>query len=167
MHFNIYKVAYTDKRLIQKILEALIFLKQDYPDFLSWYRTKVMAGLEDGSRQIYVAAPDHDSDCIAAVMILKNDGEEKKISTLCVMENFRSLGLGSRLVALAMERLNCNAPIITVSDVHKNEFDPLLNKFGFEHFEEYPAYYKDGISEHCYNGYLNPQKSTRDCKEAS
>lgn len=167
MYFNIYKVPNNDKMLIQKVLEKLIFLKQDYPNFISWYKTKVKAGLEDNSRQIYIATPTFDSDIIAAVMILKDDCEEKKISTLCVMENYRSMGLGSTLVKLAMEILESNAPLITVSDIHKNEFEPIFKKFGFTHFEEYPKYYKNNVSEHSYNGYLNSQIATQDCKVAS
>lgn len=155
MFFNIQKVSFTNSLLIQKTLDTLFFLKQDYPQFRLWYKTKVISGLENNSRQIYIATPENNPDCIAAVMILKNDGNEKKISTLCVLDQYRSLGLGSRLMHLAIKVLNSPKPIITVSDTHMNEFDPLLKKFGFEHFHTYPGYYKDKISEHAYNGYLN------------
>lgn len=155
MEFNIRKVDYANNRLIQRVLGTLRFLKGDYPDFLNWYSKKVVGGLMDDSRQIFIATPADYEDTIAAVMILKNCSDEKKVSTLCVMEQYRSLGLGTKLIELAISVLKTNRPVITVSNAHVEIFKGLFEKFGFEQYKEYPDYYRNGISEHAYNGYLN------------
>jgi len=164
MKFCIQKVDYKDKTIAKKIFERLYFLKRDYPRFYEWYTWKVIPGLEDDLRQIYFATPVNDGDTIAAVMILKNDAEEKKISTLCVMEDYRSLGLGTELVSIAVRVLGTDTPLITVSSSHKSSFDPLFRKFGFHQFKEYPNYYRNQVSEYAYNGYLDSPVS-RGCSK--
>lgn len=164
MKFCIQKVDYKDKTITKKVFERLYFLKRDYPRFYEWYTGKVISGLEDDSRQIYVATPVDDGDTIAAVMILKNNSEEKKISTLCVMEQYRSLGLGTELVNIAVRVLGTDKPLITVSSLHNSSFDPLFRKFGFQQYEEYPNYYRNQVSEYAYNGYLD-SPAGRGCSE--
>lgn len=166
MKFVIQKVDYTDSNLVQKVLGRLYFLKRDYPNFFDWYTKKVVVGLMDDSRQIFVAYPANDRDAIAAVLILKNCSDERKISTLCVMEQYRSLGLGTALVELAINVLKTDRPVITVSNPHMEMFEGLFKKFGFEHYEEYPDYYRKGTSEHAYNGYLGQQNGKRFTKKA-
>ena len=155
MKFEIYRVDYDNKQLLEKVLVTFLFLEQDYPGFSSWYKTKVMPGLRGGSRHIYIATSDVNSDDIAAVMILKNSSEEKKICTLYVMEEFRLQGLGTTMVDLAMKSLQFDAPIITVSGSHRVGYEKLFEKFGVEHYQEYSNYYKTNETEHSYNGYLN------------
>lgn len=154
MRFKIYSVDHTEIGTIQKVLGSLTFLKQEYPDFLNWYVTKVQPGMKDGTRKVFVVAPASDLNEIAAVMILKNTEEEKKISTLCVMKKYRSRGLGRRLINLAISVLKDERPLITVSALHIEEFMPILEDFGFDCYETYADYYKRGITEYSYNGYL-------------
>lgn len=154
MEFIIRKVDYTNSRLIYRVLRTLCFLKSDYPDFFYWYTKKVVGGLMNDSRQIFIVTPADYGDTIVAVMILKNCSDEKKVSTLCVMEQYRSLGLGTKLIKIAISILKTNKPVITVSNTHVETFKGLLEKFGFEHYKEYPDYYRNGTSEHAYNGYL-------------
>ena len=154
MLFEIFEVECFDNKMLNRVLDKLVFLKQEYPDFLLWFRNKVRIGLENGSRKIFVACPSDDLNCIAGVLILKNDGIEKKISTLCVMEDYRAMGLGTEFVKFAMNILETNVPMITVANTHRDEFTPLLDAFGFELYAEYKDYYKAGISEYSYNGFL-------------
>lgn len=165
MYFDIHEVTFGDEKSIQKICETLAFIKKDYPDFISWYTTKVRSGLKDGSRRVFVATT-CDQHCIAGVLILKNDGKERKISTLCVIDDYRFNGLGTEFIKLAINVLGDKKPIITVSDLHMNEFKPLLKKFGFDYFAEYHGYYRTGISEHAYNGYLNSERLEDGCSVA-
>ena len=155
MKIEIYDVSYTDIETIQKVQNLLVFLKQEYPNFLNWYKTKVQPGLKNKSRRIIIATPAKYSSEVAAIMILKDTIAEKKISTLCVMKNYRAQGLGTVLLNLAMTILDTDSPLITVSEFHIDEFKPLLNRFKYECYKEYKNYYKDGISEYSYNGYLN------------
>ena len=167
MLFNIEKVSWLDNNRIQTVRETLVFLKQEYPDFFAWFNAKVIPGLEDNSRQIYIARPMSSPNSVAGIMILKDEPDEKKISTLCVMEQYRSYGLGSKFINLAIETLHSLTPIITVSELHRNEFEPLLKKYSFKHFKEYFAYYRDNVSEHSYNGYLTSSQKKHDMVSAS
>lgn len=157
MKFVIKRISYTEDALKNKILENLIFMKKDYPEFYKWYKTKVLPELAGDCRQIYLATNTENGE-IAGVLILKDCSFEKKICTLCVFEKYRYQGLGSRFVELAMNVLNTKTPMITVSENHKAEFENLFAKYGFEFSMEYPNYYKESVSEYSYNGFLDVEK---------
>lgn len=162
MTFIINQIISSEAASIKKIGEILAFLKKDYPDFFAWYNNKVVPGLNVEQRQIYIATPENRIDEIAGVIILKDDGFEKKICTLYVFEKYRRQGVGSMFIELAINILGTKLPMITVSDSNKEEFVDLLDKYGFEYYQEYPSYYKNDISEHSYNGYLKANGNFND-----
>lgn len=125
-------------------------LEQEYPFFMDWYYNTVLPGTTIGLRKIIVATIE---DNIAGVLILK-DASEKKICTLRVESEYRGNGLGHRLMNIAIRELKTEYPLITVSDIHIDEFMTLFrdNKFRFSkmYFEKYIK----GHYEIAFNGYL-------------
>ena len=148
-----------DGKQVREVGEMLSFLRQDYPDFWYWYNNLVRPRLKDGSRQIYIAT-DTDSDRLAGVMILKNTLVEKKICTLCVLDEYQRRGIGTQFVELAVQRLYTPSPLITVSSRHLEDFEAFFERLspcGLAHFtpdSSYEGYYRDGMTEYTFNGIL-------------
>lgn len=151
--FEIKQIKDYDLRL-NHIFGNLSFLRTEYPDFTSWFYDKVVPGLENGSRDIFIATSSRDYNHANGILILKNTNNEKKICTLFVDEQSRKNGLGCKFIELAMNRLDTNFPIITISENRKNDFNKLLQKFDFKLFDRYGDFYKKGITEYSYNGHL-------------
>ncbi len=156
MDLTIRRLTAQDNTQLQSIGEALCFLKKDYPDFLGWYRKKVLPGLATASRQVYIAVPGDCPGRLAGVMILKDTPAQKKICTLYVAELYRGQKLGSKFLSRAISVLRVHRPLITVSDAHQSEFSPLFRHFGFQLYDSCLGYYRKGVSEHSYNGPIEP-----------
>lgn len=152
MEFLVRQLKNLNDDSLRSIGEYLCFLKKDYPDFLNWYKTKVMPNLSTGQRQIYIANPSNEQGSIAGIMILKNTLQEKKICTLYVPENYRIQHIGTKFFSQAITALNTEKPLITISNKHIREFKPLLQKFGFDLYGVYPRYYQNTTIEYAYNG---------------
>lgn len=148
-----------DGKQIRQVGEILSFLRQDYPDFRYWYNNMVRPGLANGSRQVYIATGTDDNK-MAGVMILKDTPAEKKICTLCVFDGYRGYGIGTQFVELAAQRLGTPTPLITVSSRHLEEFKAFFAQFSpygrinFALGSSYEGYYRDGITEYAFNGFL-------------
>lgn len=151
MEFKIEIVNYTDRVRIKTIESTLMFLRSDYPNFISWFHTQVKSGLKRGTRKIYIAVPSEDPAKIAGVLILKNEFQEKKICTLCVLKEYQHCGIGTALLQQSVKTLNTSKPLITVSSRYVEEFHSLFNKFEFSLFQKYPNYYIPGYIEYSFN----------------
>lgn len=156
MEFAIHLIDSGDNEQILRIGQALSFLRKDYPGFRKWFNQTVIKEVGSSRRQIYVASPIDRDDIIAGVMILKNTTEEKKICTLFVAEDYRTYGIGSRFVKLAINRLGTMFPVITVSGERNDAFFPFLQKFGFTLYGSYFGYYRETVVEYSYNGPIEP-----------
>lgn len=135
---------------IEHIYGVLSPLNREYPNFKYWFFNTVVPGLSNGTRKIFVAMV---SDKIAGILILK-DSHEKKICTLRVLPEYRRMGIGRQLMEQAVQTLKTNRPLITVSDEHLDEFNPLFAEFGFSATAAYINCYRQGSTEYAYNGYL-------------
>lgn len=151
MEFIIEPIDYADRARIRAIERTLKFLRSDYPNFIPWFRTRVKFGLKKGTRKIYIAVPTANPARIAGVLILKAEAHEKKICTLCVLEEYQHCGIGTALLQRSIDILNTPKPLITVSDRYMKEYLPLFHKFGFALFQEYPNYYFPDRSEYSFN----------------
>lgn len=119
-----------------------------YPNFDAWLNFKFRRNLALGQRQIALA----NYGCqLAGVALLKNDGIERKICTFYIAPNFRNMGVGSKLMDLAIETLNSSSSFITVSDERKNELAPLLSSRGFKCINSVHGLYRSGSFEHFYS----------------
>lgn len=138
------------KKDVEAVYLFLSDLCSEYSNFRQWYHDTVVPGLANGERLIYAVT---DNEAIVAVLILKN-ADEKKICTLRVAENHRHQGIATMLLKIASRELQCTKPLITVSSYHIAKFESLLKKNGFVLFARYPNYYKQGVTEYAFNGYL-------------
>lgn len=156
MDFTIYPLESQDGSRLLEISDVLSFLKGDYPNFRDWFAKTVMPEICTPRRHIYVAAPATRQNTLAGIMILKNSWEEKKICTLFVDKAYRSRQLGTKLLDRAIETLGTERPVITVSAIHRAEFEGLFQKFGFAPYQGYSGYYREGVTEYAYNGPIEP-----------
>ena len=151
MVFTIEPVDYTQRARIRAVESTLIFLRSDYPNFVSWFRKRVETSLKKGTRKIYIAVPSEDPTKIAGVLILKDESYEKKICTLCVLSEYQHCGIGTALLQHSISILNVSKPLITVSGRCIKEFHSIFSKFGFSLFGEYPKYYLPDCIEYSFN----------------
>lgn len=147
MFFNQNYIGMQDIRGLDRVYAELQCLNDNYPDFYNWYHKKMIL---DPDRNILVLSAGRE---IAGILLTK-DGYEKKICTLRVDEKYRHRGIGSYLMQQSFRLLQTDKPIITVSENHLFEFNPLLIRFGFDLKKIYYNYYLFGNNEYSYNGYL-------------
>lgn len=142
---------------VNLVFDTIYFLRKNYPNFKEWYYKKVIPDVEVGKREIILKII---NDKISAVSILKRS-EEKKICTFVVLSGYRNKGIGKEMLKRSIQFLGTNNPMITVSSDSINEFKHLLNEFGFEEFQNLGDYYRDGVSEHVFNGYLEIKRCNK------
>lgn len=150
---NIKKITDVDFK-IDSIFSELSFLRTEYPDFYAWFYKKVVFGLSNNSRKIFLASNPHSFGKVNGVLILKDTNSEKKICTLYVDKESRMNGIGNKFMEIAFNELNTDRPLITVSDNRLKEFSKLLNKYNFESVDALPDYYADNHTEYTFNGHL-------------
>lgn len=143
-------VSLYNKAYLNNIFNYLSKLENEYPNFDKWFHHKVIPGIKVGLREILIAEINGE---IAGLAIIK-DEEEKKICTLRVSPEYRRMGIGSHLLDLSMEELHTNKPLITVSEIHIEEFKKLLFSKSFRTTEIHVDKYKKGVSEIVFNGHL-------------
>lgn len=136
---------------ISMLNEDILFLRGAYPNFDKWLHTKVIPGIKNGERSLIIETRD---DRVAGIMILKNDGDEKKLCTLRVRPEYESLGLGIRLFNEAFKTLETEKPLLSVSDAALPKFDKIFKYFGFNMEGEYRDLYVSPSTEISYNGLL-------------
>lgn len=135
---------------LDQIYTSIKDLTNEYPDFQKWYFEKVLSQLNSYRKILAV----FEKENLAGILITK-DQEEKKICTLRVEEQYRGQGIGSFLMKRSMEILQCQKPLITVSESHLFQFQPLFEKYKFKKVCHYKSYYKKNRREYSFNGYLN------------
>ena len=144
---------------IDSIFSELSFVRTEYLDFYTWFYDKVISGLSDNSRKIFLATTPFSFGKVNGVLILKNTDFEKKICTLYVDKESRMNGIGQKFMDIAFNELNTDKPLITVSDSRMHDFDKLLRKYSFEAVEVLPDYYAEKHTEYTFNGHLYLPKS--------
>lgn len=135
---------------IEKLYDELFMLEEEYPEFKNWFFDKVVPETLSGQRRIFVACCD---EVTAGIIIVKNT-DEKKICTLRVMPDFRNMGIGQALTRCAIEYLQTEHPLITVSEDHVHEFKHIFSKFGFSLSQMHFGYYRENRMEYVFNGSL-------------
>lgn len=160
MNIKISKISPYDYNSIRCIYESLSDLENEYPDFKNWYFNIVVKNMVSNERSLFIAK-DISNDQYAGVMILKNSACEKKICTLRVFDDYQGYHIGSEFIKKAFQVLHTSAPLITVSEKHILQFRKILNKFRFKEMAIYPSYYKQGLKEYTFNGFLplTPRKT--------
>lgn len=152
-HSSLILAPDTSKGYLSDVLSNLSSLRDYYPEFDRWVETKVVPGLSAGERSLLL---EYRQGEVAGFAILKNDGVEKKLCCLRVMEGFQnSAGLGIRLFERAFEELNTERPLLSVAEERLPVFQRIFNHFGFELSQEYRSKYRIGKVEYAFNGFLD------------
>ena len=118
--------------------EPWVSLKRDFDESL--------ATLTDPSKEIYITTID---DALAGFIILDMKGAfVGYIKTVCVFPEWRSRGLGTRLIAFAEERIFRESPnvFMCVSSFNDKAFD-LYQRLGYEKTGELKDFIVPGHSE--------------------
>lgn len=137
------------EKLIQQVLILSLKVKQDYPDYKSWFLTTQVPGLYDNTRNIIIA---HINDKIVGFISLKKTKEEKKICTFYVEKNFRRNKIGTILVERAINYLEDEKPLITIPFNKLNEFTRIGEKLSWEITDIRENMYRADIPEVIVNG---------------
>ncbi|WP_162862514.1 hypothetical protein [Acetivibrio cellulolyticus] len=128
-------------------------LNIEYPGFAGWYYNKVIPNItKTNQKDILLFLV---NETIAGVSIIKAEDEERKICTLMVNSNFRKNGIGMILFNKSFEILGTEKPVLTISENRITEFSKLFSYYGFEMASVCNNYYKEGMSEYCFNGNLH------------
>lgn len=74
-----------------------------------------------------------------------------------VKEEYRAIGIGTKLLTSSMEFLETTKPFITIRDYNLSLFKPFINKYNWELVEVVTGIYGDNTKEFCYNGKLTKE----------
>lgn len=119
-----------------------------YPGFDVWLNFTFRRNLASGKRQIVTA---YYGSELAGVALLKSDLTERKICTFYISESFRGLGIGPKLLDIAINTLNGSDSFITVSEERNGELSPLLYSKGFRLIDTVPKLYRPDSTEYFYS----------------
>ena len=143
------------QKLIQDVLILSMQVKQDYPDYRSWFINTQIPGLYDNTRNIIIA---HINNKIVGFVSLKKTPTEKKICTFFVEKNFRRNKIGTILVEKAVDYLEESRPLITIPMNKLNEFIRIGNYYNWQITDIKENLYRTSTPEVIVNGTLEEKK---------
>ena len=122
-----------------------------YPGFRIWFHDKVLAGIRQGDRAVFVALNDAQ---VTGLAIVKRTATERKLCTMWVRHYARGNGVATRLAEAAFEWLGPRTPLLTIPEERIAEFRGLLNQWDFSLTERRFGYYRPGRCVFVVNGRL-------------
>lgn len=140
----------TIKNMIFSILSPIMSVY--YLNFNSWFCNlfnNVGYELQPGREILYCEYNEN----IIGILILKNL-DEKKICSVYVIPEHRGYLVGSYLFEEAFKILDCDNPLITVSEEKYNEFRRIFASYDFKLVQVIKDYYIEGNLEFVFNGKL-------------
>ncbi len=105
-------------------------------------------------RNILFVRDPQNSDKIIAMACLKRNQEEQKICTLYVCNQYRRLGIGTRIVEESIIWLGNQKPVITFADYKLDMFQSIIRNFHWELTEVVKNKYNNHSVELYFNGRL-------------
>ncbi len=136
---------------IPVIKDLLCDLSGFYPDFENWLEEKVYKGIVTGERSIILHYINND---ISGLAIVKDTECEKKLCCLRVLPKYQGSGVGIKLFQKSFNTLNCDKPLLSISQEKEADFLKVFRYFGFSLEKKYIDYYRKGSYENSFNGYL-------------
>ncbi len=130
-----------------EIYELTKILNNLYPKYKEWFYHKQLKGCKNGDREILYIL---DKNKIVAVCNIKND-MEKKICTLFVDQLYRNNGLGSELLAKAMQYLKTSKPLCSFAEETHPYFRNIINIYNWQLTSIKDDLYIKGKKEYFYN----------------
>jgi hypothetical protein len=139
--------------LADRIFDSIAHLEFDYPGFDAWFHGKVVPGIRDGSRNLFVESS---AGRLAGIAIAKRTSSEQKLCTLWVAREARNSGVAASLAAKAFDWLGTTKPLFTVPDVRIGQFAGLLRRWDFVETQVVEDMYRSASRELVFNGTLVP-----------
>jgi hypothetical protein len=133
--------------------DSIKHLECVYPGFDAWFHGKVIPGLRDGSRKLFLESA---AGRVAGLAIAKRTSTERKLCTLWVAREARNHGLAARLADEAFDWLGTTKPLFTVPDIRIEEFTGLLTRWEFVETQIVEDIYRRTSREFVFNGLLCP-----------
>lgn len=136
---------------------------ENYPNFNEWFYETVIPEVElkNEQREIIIAISDlNKEDCkeenllVTGIAVLKKTKNEKKICALRIHEDYRNLGIGTKMFEECFEYLGTRKPIITITENLLSVFEGHINDYKFERTQVLENYYINGKTEYVFNGTL-------------
>jgi hypothetical protein len=141
---------------VSTVYGQLADLKRYYPDFENWYWTKVVPGLEDGSRALFA----HERGGQFSVVIAKRTLHEKKLCTVRTSSKVFARGIATNLIHQAIDWLGCEKPLITVPEERLPEFARIFATLDFSLKQIANSCYRINQREFAFNGRIT---NAREC----
>jgi ribosomal protein S18 acetylase RimI-like enzyme len=108
-----------------EIYDTIKFVSNHYPNFKEWYE-KVLKEIPEGTRDIIFIRNERE---LKGFIIIKNSINEKKICSLYIKENFRKIGLATKLIEESFKVLKTTTPIISIPKETIKEFLYFIKKY--------------------------------------
>lgn len=135
--------------LANKIYKTIEFVEKDYPNNKNWFfNIQLKETLDTNTRNILFV---RDKDKIIGVANLLSNEEEKKISTLYVIDEYQNKGIGTQLIEESMKWLNTRYPIISMTKDRYELYKPIIYKYNWKLTRILNGFYKEGIDELFFN----------------
>ncbi len=131
--------------LANKIFMITKYLVLEYSGYKRWYFEKQLKNIGSIEREILFVRNKEKLDEIIAVACLKK-------TTL--VENFRSMGIGSALLSESFKFLGTTTPLITFADYKLKFFEPFIKKYNWKLVQVIDKGYNNNFKELCFNGKL-------------
>lgn len=123
-----------------------------YPNHFNWYWGKEIPRVLDGSGEIIICTIDNN---VVGVAFLKKDTTERKICTICVVEEYRGRHIATKMLEIAFKFLKTTKPMITISDDKLQMFEHIIKKYGWIQTQITEiGYYNNDTREIVFNGQL-------------
>ncbi|QXO11022.1 hypothetical protein pEaSNUABM54_00196 [Erwinia phage pEa_SNUABM_54] len=132
------------------VLPALLTLDQYYPNIGDWFERKVLSDSTGSS----VAIGAFESDTLVGFVLGKR-GDESKLRCVRVAESHQNSGLGLKLLERGMDLLECEQPLVTVSEELLGQYSRIfVNRYGYSLDQVVKGAYRRGKLEYVFNGAL-------------
>lgn len=152
MNYKIQVLDYfsnSQKDLYNGILELTKSINATYKQHSKWYSEVFVPGLEKGLRKIVVAIDTQNNPI--GVALLKNTPEEKKLCCIFVHQNYRRIGIFSKLLKESYKILNTTSPFFTISGKNMQQYSKAFDKPNFKFSYKKKGVYQKNEWEYYYN----------------
>jgi hypothetical protein len=148
---RLHNLANWDTQLEPNVAEALAFLlplSADYPGIETWFRSKVVPGIEDGTRRLLRIERDGQ---LAGLGIAKFEPDERKICTVRIAQSYVGRGIGLRIFDDLLKWLDTDRPHLTVNERSLRAFGRIFDYYNFNLTSVRNGIYVPNRSEFGYN----------------
>lgn len=128
------------------------WIRKDYPLHCLHFYNKYVPGISCSKRNIISC---YVNNRIVATAFLKREDNECKISTLYVLPDYRGKGIATILLQNCFSWLGTEKPLITIADYKLNQFNKIINTYGWKETQVLDrGYYNCHSREHVFNGII-------------